>query len=125
MRPTLLRRLCARSAAVAGAASKRHVPTVRLFTGPNCSLCDELKALLARSTQPHILELTDISDKAQRDWYRRYKWDIPVLHIDGLYFAKHRLERAELDSALAEAAAGAFAERAGEPDARGQNYEGA
>ena len=47
MRPTLLRRLCARSAAVAGASSKRHVPTVRLFTGPNCSLCDELKALLA------------------------------------------------------------------------------
>lgn len=124
MRTTLRYLRCAAAAADVVGTAPEWVPTVRLFTGPNCSLCDDLKGVLARSTQPHILEITDISDKAYRDWFRRYKWDIPVLHIDGKYFAKHRVGRTELDSALEEAAKGprAFEERTGEPDARGQSF---
>ena len=114
MRPTLaLRRL-----------PPPRVPALRLFTGANCALCDELRQTLARASQPHTLEAVDIGEKAHREWFRRYKWDIPVLHIDGKYFAKHRCTRAELDGALAEAAAaapGGFAEREGEPDARGKS----
>ena len=99
-----------------------RLPAVRLFTGADCTLCDVLKRTLARSAQPHTLEAVDIGERAHREWFRRYKWDIPVLHIDGKYFAKHRVERVELDGALAEAAApGGFAERDGEPDARGKS----
>ncbi len=118
-------RLLRSAAAALGGTQPTYKPRVRLFTGPHCSLCDDLKRVIARSTQPHVLEVTDISEKTHRDWFRRYKWDIPVLHIDGRYFAKHRVEMAELDSALLEAAKGpgAFVEREGEPDARGQNYD--
>ena len=118
-----LARLRSAAAAVEHAPGPPRVPALRLFTGADCSLCDELKAVLARSTHPHTLESVDIGEKVHREWFRRYKWDIPVLHIDGKYFAKHRIQSvAELDSALAEAARGEFIEREGEPDARGKSF---
>ena len=59
-------------------------------------------------------------------WYSRYKWDIPVLHVDGSYWAKHRIDEEGAIEALSEAAerraAGkgegeTFSAREGEPDA--------
>ena len=40
-----------------------------------------------------------------------------MLHIDGAFWAKHRLTETEAREALAEAQAGRFEARAGEPDA--------
>ena len=48
---------------------------------------------------------------------RSIQYDIPVLHIDGAFWAKHRLTETEAREALAEAQAGRFEARAGEPDA--------
>ena len=60
MRPTLaLRRL-----------PPPRVPALRLFTGANCALCDELRQTLARASQPHTLEAVDIGEKAHREWPR-------------------------------------------------------
>ena len=64
------------------------------------------------------METVDISAKQHLEWRRRYKWDIPVLHIDGKFFQCHRVSLPELDSALREAASGEFHERDGEPDSR-------
>lgn len=68
-------------------------PTVSLFTKAGCTLCDEAKAILAscRDTSPHSLQLVDITDPDKTDWWNRYKYDIPVLHVDGAYWAKHRI----------------------------------
>ena len=107
MRPT---------AALLRAAASR--PALRLFTGAQCSLCDDVKRVVAQASQPHSLETVDIGEKAHREFFRRYKWDIPVLHIDGEYFAKHRVELGELDEALRQASEGTFVAREGEPDAR-------
>ena len=97
MRPT---------AALLRAAASRP-PVLRLFTGNQCSLCDDVKRVVAQASQPHSLETVDIGEKAHREFFRRYKWDIPVLHIDGEYFAKHRVELGELEEALRQASAGA------------------
>jgi len=32
----------------------------------------------------------DIIDADKTEWWDKYKYDIPVLHIDGQYWAKHR-----------------------------------
>ena len=108
MRPT---------AALLRAAASR-APVLRLFTGAQCSLCDDVKRVVALTSQPHTLETVDIGEKAHREFFRRYKWDIPVLHIDGQYFAKHRVELGELEEALRQASEGSFVAREGEPDAR-------
>jgi len=46
-----------------------------------------------------------------------YKWDIPVLHLNGMYWAKHRLTVEEASEALGKAKEGGFVTQNGEPDA--------
>ena len=94
-------------------------PTVRLFTKAGCTLCDVAKGVLseAATSQPHTLEAVDITDPEHADWWDKYKYDIPVLHIDDKYWAKHRITlEASLD-ALALAERSAFEAQKGEPDA--------
>ena len=69
-------------------------PRVQLFTKEGCTLCDKAKEVLttAASDQPHTLEAVDITDPENSDYWGRYKYDIPVLAIDGIYWAKHRCE---------------------------------
>lgn len=50
-------------------------------------------------------------------WFSKYQYDIPVLHIGGQYWIKHRLEEAEAREGLNQAIEGNFHARSGEPDA--------
>jgi len=59
----------------------------------------------------------DITDADKKQLWDRYKYDIPVLAIDGVYWTKHRVTEGDARAALAEATAGSFRERPGEPDA--------
>ena len=94
-------------------------PTVQLFTKAGCTLCDVAKGVLADAAiaRPHTLEAVDITDAEHAEWWDRYKYDIPVLHIGEQYWTKHRLTEAEALEALGAAARGAFEARRGEPDA--------
>ena len=100
------------------------IPTITLFTGEHCSLCDEVKDVLNQCSIPYRREEVDIGEKQHLEYYRRYKWDIPVVWIDGKFFAKHRVELPEVEAALGEALKGEFIEREGEPDSRGMTWEG-
>lgn len=97
----------------------KSLPVVQLYTKEGCTLCDKVAAVLrdTRETHPHTLEAVDITDEDKQDWFSKYKWDIPVLHIDGKYWAKHRITSEEAAEGLQAAAAGSFEEQCGEPDA--------
>ena len=73
-----------------------------------CTLCDVAKEVLASAAErePHTLQAVDITDADRQQWWRRYKYDIPVLHIDGKYWAKHKITLDEAIGALGEARAG-------------------
>ena len=71
----------------------------------------------AAEEQQHSLEAVDITDSENAEWFAKYKYDIPVLHIGEQYWTKHRLTEAEALEALGAAARGAFVARRGEPDA--------
>lgn len=45
------------------------------------------------------------------------RYDIPVLHVNGMYWTKHRLSVEDAAVGIKEARSGPFAERRGEPDA--------
>eukprot|EP00960_Hanusia_phi_P045877 757476-Hanusia_phi.AAC.1 len=36
----------------------------------------------------------DITDPEHENWWKRYKYDIPVLHLNGMYWTKHKLDMA-------------------------------
>jgi hypothetical protein len=94
-------------------------PKVSLFTKEGCTLCDKVKDILVsvRDDFPHSLEAVDITDADKIDWYDRYKYDIPVLHVNGQYWTKHRISAEEAVQGMTEAKEGTFNSPSGEPDA--------
>ncbi len=95
-------------------------PVVTLFTKEECTLCDKVKDVLeqVRAERPHALYSVDIADPRNEPWWDKYKYDIPVLHVGGRFWIKHRLSVDDAMAGLAEAAAGSFTARQGDPDAK-------
>lgn len=69
------------------------------------------------SCHPISLEQVDITDKENREWFDKYKYDIPVLHLEGEYWIKHRMTVEQAMDGLDEHHAGTFVAQAGEPNA--------
>lgn len=95
-------------------ARLRHSgPPVRLtlYTRPDCPLCDEMKAEIARAAlPPHELEELDIT--RDPELLARHGLSIPVLAIEGRAAFKGHLSAAELERKLARRLAEAAAEGA-------------
>lgn len=98
---------------------RSQFPIVTLFTKDGCTLCDKVADVLRniRYDYPHSLEAIDITDEDKTDIYDMYKWDIPVLKINDIYWTKHRLEEKEAINAIVTATKGEFLEQKGEPNA--------
>ena len=96
-----------------------NAPMVQLYTKEGCTLCDKVSDVLKslREECPHSLEAIDITDEGKEDIYDKYKWDIPVLHIEGKYWTKHKLTSDEAVEAITKATNGEFEVQRGEPDA--------
>jgi glutaredoxin len=94
-------------------------PTVKLFTKDGCTLCDKVKDVLAevRGGYPHTLIQVDITDTEHNEWFAKYKYDIPVLHLEDKFWIKHRTTSQEVMEGFQQLRAGSFEERKGEPDA--------
>lgn len=94
---------------------------VTLFTKEGCTLCDKVKDILkdCREEVSHSLDQIDITDDEHVEWHSKYKYDIPVLHVNGQYWLKHRTTLEEAKAGLLEAAreGASFQARPGEPNA--------
>jgi len=77
--------------------SKVHVV---IYSRPGCHLCDEAKAaiLSAGCSDQFVLEEIDI--ESDEELLRKYKYDIPVILIDGIESFIHRVDPNEFRSAL-------------------------
>jgi len=77
--------------------SKVHVV---IYSRPGCHLCDEAKAaiLSAGCSDQFVLEEIDI--ESDGELLRKYKYDIPVILIDGIESFIHRVDPNEFRSAL-------------------------
>mmetsp|Transcript_35187 Transcript_35187/g.38924 ORF Transcript_35187/g.38924 Transcript_35187/m.38924 type:complete len:184 (-) Transcript_35187:70-621(-) len=102
---------------------KEDYPIVQLYTKEGCTLCDKVSDVLKslREDHPHSLEAVDITDEDKTEIFAKYKWDIPVLHIDGKYWTKHKLDAEEAKTALTSATNGEFEKQRGEPNAAAQS----
>lgn len=101
----------------------KPIPKIQLFTKEGCTLCDKVKDTLStiKTDYPHSLYAIDITDKDKLTWYNKYKYDIPVLHMNNVYWTKHRLTPEEAIEAIEEVRNSedgvSFTMRTGEPDA--------
>ena len=70
--------------------------SVTIYSRPDCHLCDEMKAIVARvaGSLPLVVEQVDISGRA--DLEEKYGSEVPVLEVNGKKAAKYRVTEDEL-----------------------------
>ena len=68
-------------------------PRVRvvLYTKPGCSLCEEMKEAVSTAGCVELYSLEEIDIETDADLFARYRYDIPVLSINGVEVFRHRL----------------------------------
>lgn len=94
---------------------------IKLYTKKGCTLCDYVKDVLIsiQNNYPHTLIQVDITDVEHIVWWNKYKYDIPVLHINDMYWTKHKLNNDnDAIQAIQDVKSGTFhSPKSGEPNA--------
>lgn len=83
-------------------AIQQQKPILTLYTKNPCPLCDELVAELTPFMDRLHLEKVDITRPENQKFFKQYRYDIPVLHINGEFLCMHRLDADLLDTKLNE-----------------------
>ena len=87
---------------------------VRLYSKPNCCLCDQAKEVLERVRERIPFELVEEDIRADPAIFAAYRYDIPVVIIDGRDTFKLRLEESEVEACLRRATNGTPVAHSGE-----------
>jgi len=74
--------------------------TVEIYSKPGCHLCDEAKAVILAVRRRISFELVEIDIERDPALFERYRYDIPVVFVDGHKAFKHRLTAEALERRL-------------------------
>ena len=66
-------------------------PHVIVYSRPGCHLCDEAKTVILNSGCTHKFTLEEINIESDDELLRKYKYDIPIVTIDGVEAFRHRV----------------------------------
>lgn len=75
-------------------------PTLTMYTKEDCSLCDDAKEILIPYLKRVHFEEVNILEPGNEDYLHKYRFDIPVFHLNGNYLMKHRVDKDSLETAL-------------------------
>ncbi|MGZ5437542.1 MAG: glutaredoxin family protein [Pyrinomonadaceae bacterium] len=64
---------------------------VLLYSKPGCHLCEVMKEEMAKADCAELYQLAEISIEGNAELFARYRYNIPVLMIDGVEAFRHRL----------------------------------
>ena len=67
-------------------------PHVIVYSRPGCHLCDEAKAAIVSAGCSDRFTLEEINIESDPELLRKYKYDIPVVLIDGAEAFRHRVD---------------------------------
>ena len=73
---------------------------VVIYSRPGCHLCDEAKAAILSAGCSDQFVLEQINIESDEELLRKYKYDIPVVAINGVETFIHRVDPHEFRSAL-------------------------
>ena len=66
-------------------------PHVIVYSRPGCHLCDEAKAVMQNAGCSDNFILEEINIESDDELLRKYKYDIPVVTINGVEVFRHRV----------------------------------
>jgi len=64
---------------------------VILYSKPGCHLCELMKQEMAKAGCDELYEFEEINIERDAELFARYRYDIPVLLIQGVEAFRHRL----------------------------------
>jgi glutaredoxin len=70
-------------------------PHVIIYSRPGCHLCDEAKAAIMNAGCSDRFTLEEVNIESDNELLRKYKYDIPVIAIDGVECFMHRVDPGE------------------------------
>ena len=63
-----------------------------IYSRPGCHLCEEAKAVIQGAGCSDRFTLEEINIESDEGLLRKYKYDIPVILIDGVEAFRHRVD---------------------------------
>ena len=72
-----------------------YKPHVIIYSRPGCHLCDEAKAAIMSAGCSDRFVLEEINIESDRELLGKYRYDIPVISIDGVETFIHRVSSHE------------------------------
>ena len=76
--------------------------SIKFYTKPKCSLCDEVSTFLTQLKKTYPLSVEEINILDDPDVYERYKYEIPVLVLQDKFQLQGRIDRKMLEKKLEE-----------------------
>jgi len=73
---------------------------VILYTKPGCRLCEEMKQEMLNAQCPDLYSLEEVNIESDPDLLARYRFEIPILLIDGVEVFRYRLRGEEFSAYL-------------------------
>ncbi|MFZ0064152.1 MAG: glutaredoxin family protein [Pyrinomonadaceae bacterium] len=73
---------------------------VVIYSKPECHLCDEAKAAIQAADCEGQYTLEEVNIETDPDLRRRYRYDIPVITLDGVEAFRHRVSPEQFREAL-------------------------
>ena len=73
---------------------------VILYTKPGCGLCEEMKAQMALANSEELYTLQEVDIGKDAGLFAQYRYEIPVLLINGVEAFRHRLSAKDFRSYL-------------------------
>lgn len=77
--------------------SKVHVI---IYSRPGCHLCDDAKAAILSSGCDDLFTLEEVNIESDEELLRKYKYDIPVIAINGVETFIHRVDAQEFKTGI-------------------------
>lgn len=73
---------------------------VEIFSKPGCHLCEEAKELLVQANKKFDMVIKEINIEEDDELFKKYRYDIPVIWINGRKAFKHRIDEGQLRERL-------------------------
>jgi glutaredoxin len=81
----------------------RTVIEVKLYTKPDCHLCEAVEQVIREVAKTRRFAFIPVNIEEDAAAYEMYKHEIPVVFVAGREIARHRLNRVEFEHALEQA----------------------
>ncbi len=74
---------------------------IRILTRPDCHLCDAAKFVVNKVARDFDAQVVEVDIRTDAQLEADYRWDIPVIFVDGTEHARHRVSERPLRERLA------------------------